>query len=244
MESSALPNFSPTTRLDQIDTDWSMIHEPAHLVMRYANAVQRYLGALIKNKHDAEEVAQDFFLWVSQHGLPRARRDRGRFRDYLKKVVRNNALNFLRRKQYCKPTTDLERISAPEEHRGIPDQEWVVQWRRCLLRRTWRRLAKHEQRSPGNLAYTVLKLCADHPQEDSSALAARASQQTGKPLRADAFRKQMSRARGVFAQFLVKEVAATLTEPTTAEVEEELADLGLMTYVRDFLPLRRKLQAR
>lgn len=53
MASPLPPDSGPKPRLDQIETDWSMVHEPAHLVGRYANAVQRYLFALIKNKHDA-----------------------------------------------------------------------------------------------------------------------------------------------------------------------------------------------
>jgi hypothetical protein len=229
-----------TGSLDQIETDWSLVHEPAHLVGRYAHAVNRYLHALIKNNHDAEEVAQDFFLWVSQHGFPRARQDRGRFRDYLKKVVRNYALNFLRRRPLCAASPDLLHVPAPEHTDNVPDQEWVLQWRRCLLKRAWRRLHKHEQRSPDNLFYTVLHLCATHPHEDSRTLAARASLLCGKPLRADAFRKQVSRSRRMFAQFLVKEIADTLDKPAAHEVEDELVDLGLMVYVRDFLPLRER----
>jgi hypothetical protein len=233
------PDIPALGSLDQIETDWSLVHEPAHLVMRYAHAVQRYLYALIKNKHDAEEVAQDFFLWVSQHGLPRIRQDRGRFRDYLKKVVRNNALNFLRRKCPCEASADLLHVPAPEDARDIPDQEWVIQWRRCLLKRAWRRLALHQERSPDNLFFTVLQLCVNRPHEDSKTLAARASELCGRHIRADAFRKQVSRGRRMFAQFLVKEIAQTLDEPAATDVEDELVDLGLMGYVRDFLPLRK-----
>jgi len=31
-------------------------------------------------------------------------------------------------------------------------------------------------------------------------------------------------------------VAATLEQPTPVEIEEELAELGLMSYLRDYLP--------
>jgi hypothetical protein len=62
--------------------------------------------------------------------------------------------------------------------------------------------------------------------------------QAGKVLKAEAFRKQVSRARRMFAQFLVKEIAETLDKPAAPDVEDELVDLGLMGYVRDFLPLR------
>jgi RNA polymerase sigma-70 factor (ECF subfamily) len=231
----------PDGGLDQIETDWSMVYEPAQVVLRYAQAIQRYLNALIKHKHDAEEVAQEFFLWVTQHGLPRARRERGRFRDYLKKVVRNAALNYLTRKQPPRHSDcDLLNVPAPDDRERIPDQEWVVHWRHCLLKRAWKRLEKHQLRSPDNLFHTVLRLCARHPGEDSRALAERASEASGKAVSPDAFRKQVSRARRTFAQLLVKEIAETLDTPATEDVQDELVDLGLMTYVRDFLPLRRR----
>ena len=99
-----------------------------------------------------------------------------------------------------------------------------------------RRLEAHQRESPGNLAHTVLRLSVEHPDEDSDALAARASRASGRPLLPAAFRKQLSRARRLFAGFLVAEVAQTLEEPTAERVEEELAAVGILPVVRDFLP--------
>jgi RNA polymerase sigma-70 factor (ECF subfamily) len=234
------PDLRRGMGIDQIDTDWAMVHEPAHIVLRYATAIQHYLNALIKNKHDAEEVAQDFFVWVSENGLPRARKDRGRFRDYLKTIVRNNALNFLTRKRpHHTSGVDLRNLPTPGEG-CIPDQEWILRWRSCLLNRAWRRLKKHQERTPDNLFYTVLRLSMANSEETSQALADRIAQAIGKPIRAEAFRKQLSRARRMFAQMLVKEIARTLDKPSPEQIEEELLDLGLLVYVRDYLPLRRR----
>jgi DNA-directed RNA polymerase specialized sigma24 family protein len=230
-----------SNRLDQIETDWSLVFEPAHVVLRYVHAVQSYLNVLLRNEHDAEEVAQEFCLWVSEHGLPRASRSRGRFRDYLKKVVRNKALNFLRAKRPRSSDTDLLNVPAPEDARTIPDQEWVLHWRRCLLERAWERLENYQKRSPRGRYFTVLNLCATHPGEDSRQLAARASSLEETALTAQSFRKQVSRARRVFAELLVHEVAQTLDQPGPADVEEELVDLGLIAYVRDYLPVRHRI---
>src|SRR5207253_73036 len=59
------------------------------------------------------------------------------------------------------------------EDPSVQDREWLVGWRRCLLRRAWRALAKHQQRSPGNLCHSVLSALARHPREDCEALATR-----------------------------------------------------------------------
>jgi RNA polymerase sigma-70 factor (ECF subfamily) len=230
-------------RLDLIETDWSMVFEPAHIVMRYAHAVQCYLDVLLGDKHDAEDAAQEFFLFVSAHGLPRASRDRGRFRDYLKKVVRNKALNFVRDQgARHRPSANLANIPEAEDRRSNSDQEWLVQWRRCLLTRAWQRLQEQQKRAPNRHYFTVLCLCATYPDESSEQLAARASSYEGDTLGADTFRKQVSRARRVFAKLLVDEVAQTIDYPSPSDIEEELADLGLMKYVSRYLPIRQRCQ--
>lgn len=240
MDKVGAANSETETAFEDIDTDWSLIHEPAHVVLRYAQAIQRYMRVVIVNQHDAEEVSQEFFLWVSQHGLPRASKDRGRFRDYLKKVVRNAALNFLRRNQ-AKKMRVLNAANLPAVE-AVPDfeKEWIAQWRQCLIDRAWARLKLHQHQARDNWAYTVLELRIRNPKADSASLARRAAALTNHPFGADAFRKQVSRARRLFARMLVKEVAQTLTAPEPADVEAELAQLGLIQYVGDFLPLRRR----
>jgi RNA polymerase sigma factor (sigma-70 family) len=227
----------PTDRLDAIATEWSVIHDPAQFVRRYAPAVRRYLSAIVKNPHDAEDVAQDFFLRVAKYGFTRVRKDRGRFRDYLKAAVRNAALNFLRRKQVSTPAgSGIYLFTDTARDKRLRNQEWIAQWRQCLLDRARRALEEHQSGSPGNLFSTVLDMLIEHPREDAKALAARTSALVGRPIRADAFRKQLSRARYKLAKLLVKEVAHTLDRPTADAIKEELAELSLWEYVRDFLP--------
>ena len=218
--------------------------DPAKVVVRYAPAIRSYLEAILRNAHDADEVAQEFALHVMNHKFDKASPDRGRFRDYVKVSARNAALIYLRKKtrsgKATALTTDLERTlsnpAAGNDPAAAASDEWLNHWRRCLLDKVWRALESHELASPGNLYHTVLRLSVDFPNEDSESLAARTSAAAGRPLRADAFRKQLSRARRMFAELLAEEVAATLQQPTAVEIEEELAELGLMSYLRDYLP--------
>ena len=47
---------SPATiNLEEISTRWPLIRDPVQFVMRYAPAIQKYLEALLKNTHDAED---------------------------------------------------------------------------------------------------------------------------------------------------------------------------------------------
>jgi hypothetical protein len=226
------------TRLSEISTEWSILVDPARFVLRYEEAIRSYLAALIQNPHDTEEVVQDFFLKITRlHGFFRVRAERGRFRDYLKAAIRNAALNFLRNKEPASPIDSALwlRLMA-DKSQPDAEQAWLDEWRRCLLERAWQALEERQKASSGSLAHTVLRLIVDEPDKDSSALAARTSLLVGRPIRADAFRKQVSRARLLFAQALVDEVAQTLDKPTPELVEEELMDLSLWEYVRNYLP--------
>ena len=215
-----------------------MVNDPLQFMLRrYGPAIQKYLGALIKNPHDVEEVLQDFLLRGRHRGFVRTESLAARFRDYLKSAVRNAALTHYRHKLPALhgDMTALH-IAAPDETPVAADEEWASQWRQCLLGRVWQALDQHQRQAPGNLFFTVLRVSCDYPDEDSRGLAVRVGAMTGKPLKAEAFRKQVSRARRQFAELLVAEVEQTLEEPTPEGVEEELVEVGLMEYVGDFLP--------
>jgi hypothetical protein len=229
------PRKSDDLELGQITTEWSLVHDSIEFVSRYGRPIQKYLACLIRNKSDAEEVAQDFLLWVTRHGFPRAKRERGRFRDYLKVAVRNYAIDFLRRNNKNRLGFSLDDIEDPQQT-VLPDHEWNTEWGRCLLNRVWATLEKHQNRTKENIYYTALRLSVANPKENSTTLASKASFLLGMDIRADAFRKQLSRARRLYAEYLVSEVAQTLDNPKPDLVEEELVDLGLMVYVRDYLP--------
>jgi RNA polymerase sigma-70 factor (ECF subfamily) len=220
--------------LADVSTRWSVVREPARFVGRYATAIRRYLVALLRDEDEADEVAQDFLLKVAQGGFVRAAPDRGRFRFYLIASVRNAARAHQARRQ-ARPAPAGP---PPEESPADDDaqRDYLAEWRRCLLDAAWRGLEEHERQSPGNLCHTALRLAVDHPEANSAELASKASAQAGQPLSAEAFRKQLSRARRLFAERLVAEVESTLDEPTPAELGEELNDVGLTSYVRPFVP--------
>jgi hypothetical protein len=116
------------------------------------------------------------------------------------------------------------------------DDGGLASWKQTLLGLCWHALEQHERDHPGSVAHTVLRLKAEHIDEDSEALARRLSEKLGKPVRADAFRQQLRRARVRFAQALLEEVARGLDDPSPLRVEEELIETGLMVYVQDLLP--------
>ncbi len=224
-------------RLDEISTEWSIVHDPAQFIRHYAAPIERYVFALVKNRYDAEDIIQDFYARIAEHGFVHARQERGRFRHYLKAAIRNAVRDYLRRSRaHRKVWGPWERSSALEPSCPSADSEWLTEWRRCILQRALDALERHQSRSPGNLFRTVLALLAENPLDDSQNLAARAEALAGRRLRVEAFRKQVSRARALLAKLLVKEISETLDNPSAEQIYQELADLGLFEYVRRFLP--------
>jgi len=223
----------PGRVLAEISTSWRQVGDPLKFVMTYGPAVRRYLLAILRDEHEADEVLQELLVRVTERGLGGADPARGRFRDYLRAVVRNAAFLHLRRRARRRAgEADLDRLAADPG----PDAWWAAEWRRCVLEKAWRGLERHQRAAKGNLCHTVLRLTADHPDEDSDRLAARAARLSGRPLTPEAFRKQLSRARRLFAGLIVAEVSRTLDDPTPEHVREELADLGLLESLRDYLP--------
>lgn len=233
-----MSDTNPKSVLEQISTCWPMIHNPVQFVMRYAPAIQRYVPAIVHNPHDAEEVAQDFLMRVFDKGFCPENVSHGRFRDYLKSAVRYAAISHLRKKR-AQQLND-EQLAALVQSDSEGDRQWDGQWRDCLLERVWQALEIRERQTPGNVYFTVLRQFTDDPKSDSQAHAARLSERIGRPVRADAFRQQLSRARRQFASLIIEEVRRTLHVPSADAVQQELIDLELIDYVRDFLsPVQR-----
>jgi RNA polymerase sigma factor (sigma-70 family) len=223
----------PGAYIEGIATDKLDLADPGRFLPRYAPAIRGYFASLMRNRCDAEDVAQDFFLRIMRNGFPHFSGGRGRFRDYLKTAIRNAARNYMKRTG--RPPSDAYIVaalaSAPITNQVL-DQEFIVHWRWCLLKRAWAKLRRHQGSAPGNLFHTVLQLEAKYPEESSAKLADRASTLVGYPLQVATYRKQVSRARRLLAKLLVREVRLTLHQPSDDELDCELMDLGLWTWIQ------------
>lgn len=230
------------SRIDRISTQWSIVGDVAHFTLRYAPAIRRYIESIVGNSAEADDILQDFLLRIVRTGFVRASADRGRFRNYLKAALRNAVRSHVRDRRRRLDRAELvsdphapevaEMVESPE----AADEAWTVQWRECLLERTWQALEDFQREQPASHYYTVLTLAVKHQTESSAQLAIRLSHAVGRSISAEAFRKQLSRARRVFAELLVAEVIETLDQATPEDVEQELLDVGLMSYVRGHLP--------
>jgi RNA polymerase sigma-70 factor (ECF subfamily) len=84
-------------------------------VLRHHGIVYRVALALLRNPHDAEDVAQETFMRYWQHGV---RVERAR--EWLLQVARNGCLDRLRRAGRSIEDADGGETELPDEH----DPEW------------------------------------------------------------------------------------------------------------------------
>ncbi|WP_157665009.1 RNA polymerase sigma factor [Mariniblastus fucicola] len=237
-------------RLSRITTNWDDLiaahksdsFDPAAaeqrgiILKRYAECIYQYILGATHCHHTTEDLSQDFALRFVRGDFRNANPDRGRFRDYLKRSLRNLVTDFFRRKNSKPAGVDLK--GAEANAIGSLDTAFTDQWRRQLLGITWESLKEHESNS-GSLYYSVLYLRSQRPKLNSQSLAKEFTEQYQREVTADWFRQTLRRARRKFADLLVQEVGKTIQSDSKQELADELAILGLQKYVEESEPRAR-----
>lgn len=219
-------------RLFDISTRWSCVKDINRFVLRYIEAMRHLLVLVVKDEDDARDVLQGFLIKVVERGfrsdVPRS----GRFRDYLARSLRNAAMDHFRQ---AKPTQASETLLAQiESERDSHEDLWKRSWTSCLIDRAWQKLEHHQYTQKGSLQHSVLRFAVDNPSLDSKQAAAKFAESQHVSVTPEAYRQQLSRARRKFAQLLTEEVRQTLEAPSAAELEEEIATLGLQSYTQRY----------
>jgi hypothetical protein len=221
----------PAARLSQIPTIRDL--PSSEIIQRYGKAIRRYLFALLKKPEDVDDVAQNIHVKILKGDLAKWDASRSRFRDFLKTVVRNAALDCHRQSQRLGQSAD-DLADVPDPHGAAATSEnqvWIDLWREALIASVLAGMKAYQDQNPGNHFFTVVRLLEADPEIRSEQLAAALVKQTGHACTAENARQQKARARGKFAELLVKEVMLTVPCQAQESVEEELRTLGLFGYV-------------
>jgi RNA polymerase sigma-70 factor (ECF subfamily) len=238
-------------QLSQLSTEWTLVFQ-AHqgspeqvasaqveLMGRYAGAVHRYLLAALRDPEAASDLDQEFALRFLRGDFHRADPSRGRFRDFVRRALRNLMIDY-RRRRSARPRPLGDDLPEPVDPRADDrdfDRRFLTSWRSELMARAWQSLARLEKET-GQPYHTVLTLRVEHPELHSKELAERLSEILGRTINPGGLRMALQRSRTRFVEFLLEEVAATLQAPTSKELEEELSDLKLLEYCRPILKRR------
>lgn len=216
--------------LKEISTRWSQVRDVNRFVLRYTPAMQKYLAVILQDEDTAQDVLQSYLVRVIQKGFRDSIPDSGRFRDYLTRSVRNAAINQIRSKKMAQARDVM--LLQIESQWTTNDENWRRSWTECLLQRAWDAMeaSEYEKKTRTHL-YTILWHATDNPKQSSDAAATAISKTLRANINAAAYRKQLSRARQQFAEFLIAEVRETLEDPTPELLRDEVAELGLLPFV-------------
>ncbi|MFL5245772.1 MAG: RNA polymerase sigma factor [Gemmataceae bacterium] len=238
MDADSLPS-----RLSHISTMWSMLDQVRdgqseaataacnELMQRYGGPIHRYLIAALRDTHAADDLTQEFALGLVRGAYHNVSPERGRFRSYIKKVLFHLVSRYRRQeKKRGMPLPQdgraLEELASPSHDLAL-ESAFEENWRDELLARTWETLGPAHPR-----LYAVLRLRAAHPDYSSEQLAELLGKKLGKSIKPETVRQNLHRARTLFAELLLQEVACSLRCPTKQEIEQELSELNLLTYCK------------
>ena len=234
-------------RLSQIPTLWTVVRQ-AHgdettaaksaqqeMIDRYGGAIQRYLLGAFRDKAAADDAYQEFALRFFQGKYQSVDPERGRFRNFLKTILYRLVVEHYRGKKRSKSAQMHSDFPEPQViDESESDKQFQQSWQDELLKRAWDALEATEQET-GRPVFTVMRTRVESPELNSSDLARRLAEKLDKPVTSANLRVMVHRARDEFAKLLFDEVANTLDQPTRADIEEELSDLGLLEYCRPAL---------
>ncbi len=231
--------------ISQIETLWTVLrgaHDGApsevsaaqqQFLLRYRQAVYRYLVACLGDPDAADEVWQEFSLRFVRGDFRNANPEKGRFRDLLKSALYHLIVDYHKRRNrgMAQLAPDAPEPAADAQSTYASDRQFLDNWRANLLSKAWDALAEEERRT-GRPMHTVLHFRAANPEMRSAQMAVELSARLGREVSADWVRKWLHAAREKFADFLLQEVAASLRDPDPDSVEQELIDLELYQYCK------------
>lgn len=236
-------------RLSQIKTRWTLLalaqqrdapearDAQAELLPRYCAAVYHYLLSAVHDPSVADDLCQEFAVSFVRGDFRHARPDKGRFRDYVKAALFHLVAKYHQAKRGEMKCVEFDSRIVPRED---PPTDADVAFREALrkdfLNRTWTDLQLVCD-GPRPNPYAVLRAKADDPSISSAVLADRFAAELGRPVTAANVRQLLHRGREQFAELLRREVAVTVQTTDPIEIDEELAELGLLAYCpRQSLP--------
>ncbi len=243
------PSASSPLLLAQITTIWSNIlkarggpeeadaEELARFFERYQRPVLSYLRHCVGDENSAADLFQEFALRFVRGDFAGSRPRSGSFRQYLKTALVN-----LVRDHYSK-LAKLPRpgISQPQE---IPDENQHAEsidraLRDELLGRAWEGLER-QQTEGGPPNYAILRERVERPDLTAAELGVRFAEIGIREATDEVHtRKLVQRAREAFAGQLLDATRQMLGASPWNQVEEELAQLGLLQYCERVLKERR-----
>ena len=242
-------NEKPEANFHNLPTQWSVLQQAvaqrgnsasqqqwAKLLVYYHSAITAYIHGATRNPELAKELTQEFAVKFMEGTFRHANREKGSFRRYLKTSLSNFVRNAKDELPHL-PLADPMNGPAVEPLRSS-ENAMDEELQRKFLDVAWAKL-RTEQGTTGPPYFDALRTMADNPHLSSEELAERISKMRGEPFTGAGIRQILKRSRHKFAEFLYEQVEHSLDDPSTENVEEELAELKLLLYCKPIVDVRK-----
>ena len=202
------------------------------VIHRYLAFADRCLLLAVRERRDlVPGLLSDFSLRVMNgKATVGADPDRGRFRNYLRTILANLVTDHYRGR--CSAHEQLNEAQEAELiDRPFDEEAFRQQWRIELTMQAMQVMGQSERTRDREL-YAVLQLQMTPEKLSQAEMAVRLTQELGRPVDAVWVGKQLFNARERLRELVRREVRKSLENPTNEAVDEELADLGMLAFVR------------
>ncbi len=241
--------------LGDMSTHWSDViaaHSPeapeairaaqSRLLARYQRPIRRYVYSAIRDDQAVDDLYQNFAIRFVKGDFRKVDPGKGRFRDYLKTALFNLVRDYYKeRKRFPGPLPeDCPEPGFDDPPSAADDAQFLYYWREGLLKRAFDAL-REEQSLSRRPVHALLEYFVNNPKARAADAALYFGTRSGKTISEDQIRKWRMLARQKLRELVVREVERSLDHPSLEAVEEELAELGLVEYLRETLHRRRTL---
>ena len=201
------------------------------VIQRYLPFAERYLLLALGGRTElVPALISEFSVRVMNgNALAHVTPEKGRFRDYLRTILKN-----LVRDHYRYQGRAHEQLNEMEEaniEAKFSDQTFYQQWRIELTMQAMQAMGNSERARDREL-YAVLQLKMAPKKMSLAAMALQLTNVLGRPVNAAWVGRQTFAARERLRDLVRREVRKSLFDPTEEAVNEELADLGMLEFVR------------
>lgn len=200
-----------------------------YLLARYHEAALAYFRGAIPDQSLANELYSD--LAVRLHEIDRlvhdADKQKGRFRHYLKAVLRYTIADASGNSSKDRTTSS----AGDSDTQSKPNDDFLAAWRQTLINLAWRALEANCDKA----YFAVLRCKSENERLTAADIAERLAPELGTLHTERQVRQIISRARKKFAGFLLEEVEYAMENPSREDLEEELRELQFLPFCKWFL---------
>lgn len=242
------------SHISRILTNPNVLQNPASFFDVYQLPIRKFFMCLCGNAHDADEQFQEFAVKFLSGVFDSFKPGKGRFRDYLKKALRNQVKRSYKiGKRFAVPIPDD--MDAADADALQPIENALREFD-TLEGEQIKQLVEDDMRADEadgkNHYHSLLQFAIGYQRErlqeytvsggrtkiPVSAIVDFIKERFGDAVSTDTAKQRMRRAKSMYAAKMIQEITVRVSDPSHSAIREAASELGLAVYVESELVRR------